>query len=57
MDATNAWTAKGTIDYTRRLDEYREAVSRLFPTLPRGYVDAQSISTVDALAESDQRRY
>ena len=50
MDASNAWTAKGTIDYTKQLDEYKKAVSRLFPTLPRGYVDAWSISTADALA-------
>src|SRR5215203_5100794 len=49
MDASNAWTAKGTLDYTNRLSEYKETLSRLFPTLPRGYVDAWSISTVDAL--------
>ena len=50
METGNAWTAKGTIDYTNRLGEYKETLSRLFPNLPRGYVDAWSISTVDALA-------
>lgn len=50
MDASNAWTTKGAIDYTRRFDEYKETVSRLFPTLPDDYVDTRSISEVNALA-------
>ncbi len=50
MDAGNAWTTKGTTDYTRRFDEYKETVSRLFPALPNDYVDTRSISEVDALA-------
>lgn len=50
MDASNAWTIKGTIDCTRRFDEYKETVSRLFPALPNDYVDTRSISEVDALA-------
>jgi hypothetical protein len=50
METSNAWTTKGTIDYTRRLDEYKETVRQLFPNLPTGYVDSRSISSVDALA-------
>jgi hypothetical protein len=50
MDASDAQTTKGMIDYTKRLDEYKETVSRLFPALPRDYVDTRSISEVDALA-------
>src|SRR5829696_1529896 len=50
MEASNAWTTKGTIDYTRRFDEYKESVRQVFPDLPRGYVDNRSISSVDALA-------
>ncbi len=46
----NAWTPTGKIDYTKQFDEYKEAVSRLFPALPKDYVDAWSISKVDALA-------
>ena len=37
------------VDHTRRLEEYKETLSRLFPTLPRETVDARSIRDVDAL--------
>ena len=37
------------VDHTRRLEEYKETLSRLFPSLPRETVDAQSIRDVDAL--------
>ena len=50
MDAGNAWVANGATEYVRRLDEYKEAVSRLFPGLSRGLVDNWSISSADALA-------
>jgi len=50
MEASNAWTTKGTIDYTRRFDEFKETVRQVFPDLPRDYVDTRSISSVDALA-------
>src|SRR5215203_5945010 len=51
MEGSNSWMAEGTINDTRRrFDEYKEVVSRLFPALPRDYVDAWSISTADALA-------
>jgi hypothetical protein len=42
------WTAQ-VAEHTRRLEEYRETISRLFPTLPRDLVDARSIKDVDAL--------
>src|SRR5918995_355223 len=37
------------VDHTRRLEEYKETLSRLFPSLPRETVDARSIRDVDAL--------
>ena len=42
------WTAR-FIDRKRRLEEYKETISRLFPTLPRDLVDARSINDADAL--------
>ncbi len=42
------WTAQ-FIERKRRLEEYKETVSRLFPTLPRDLVDARSINDADAL--------
>src|SRR5918992_5552720 len=42
------WTAQ-VAEHKRRLEEYRETISRLFPTLPRDLVDARSIKDVDAL--------
>jgi predicted nuclease with TOPRIM domain len=41
-------TAQG-LNHKKRLDEYKETVSRLFPSLPRDLVDARSIRDVDAL--------
>jgi hypothetical protein len=48
MDSSGNWTTN-TVYHTRRLDEYKEAISRLFPALSRGYVNAWSISDTDAL--------
>jgi len=49
MTATSSeWTAQ-VVEHTRRLEEYRETISRLFPALPRDLVDARSIRDVDAL--------
>jgi hypothetical protein len=42
------WTAR-FIDRKRRLGEYKETISRLFPTLLRDLVDARSINDADAL--------
>ena len=48
MTATSReWTAQ-VLGHTRRLDEYKETVVRLFPALPRELVDARSIRDVDA---------
>jgi hypothetical protein len=38
------------IEYTSRLDEYKEAIGRLFPVLPRDTIDAWSVSEADILA-------
>jgi len=51
VGSSNGWTADA-IENTRRLDEYRETVSRLFPNLPRNYVDLWSMKNVDALASA-----
>jgi hypothetical protein len=49
MTATSSeWTAQ-VVEHTRRLEEYRETISRLFPALPRDLIDARSIRDVDAL--------
>src|SRR5215204_660241 len=45
---SSEWTAQ-VVEHTRRLEVYREAISRLFPALPRDMVDARSIKDVDAL--------
>lgn len=50
MDVSNSWMINGATEYTRRFDEYKDTVSRLFPALSRGNVDAWSISNVDAFA-------
>src|SRR5215210_3452435 len=42
------WTAQ-VVEHTRRLEEYKETISRLFPALPRDLLDARSIKDVDAL--------
>jgi len=49
MDASHSWTTNGSTGYLRRFDEYKGTVSRLFPALPKAYVDAWSISNTDAL--------
>src|SRR5829696_4235830 len=36
-------------DHTRRFDEYKDTVIRLFPTIPRHWLDNWSVSRVDAL--------
>jgi hypothetical protein len=38
------------IGYTSRLDEYKEAIGRLFPVLPKGTIDTWSVSEADILA-------
>jgi hypothetical protein len=45
---SSEWTAQ-VVEHTRRLEEYRKAISRLFPALPRDLVEARSIKEVDAL--------
>src|SRR5215212_8593047 len=42
------WTAQ-IIDHTRRLEEYKGTLRRLFPTLQRDLLDAQSLRDVDAI--------
>src|SRR5215217_249438 len=42
------WTAL-VVEHTRRLEEYRETISRLFPALPKDLLAARSIKDVDAL--------
>src|SRR5215210_1523516 len=48
MTTSPEWTAQ-LVEHTRRLEEYRKTISRLFPALPRDLVDARSIKDVDAL--------
>jgi hypothetical protein len=48
MTTSTEWTAQ-LVEHTRRLEEYRKTISRLFPALPRDLVDARSIKDVDAL--------
>ena len=45
---SSAWSAH-IVEHTRRLEEYRETIIRLFPALPRDLLDARSIRDVDAL--------
>lgn len=47
---SNAGLTTNATEYSSRLDEYKENVSRLFPMLPKDSVDAWSISEVDILA-------
>jgi hypothetical protein len=49
MTATSTEGTAQVLDHTRRLEEYKETVGRLFPSLPRDLVDARSIRDVDAL--------
>ena len=48
--SANAGANAGAIGYTSRLDEYKEAIRRLFPRLPKDTVDAWSISEADILS-------
>ena len=49
MIGTSAeWTAQ-IIDHTRRLEEYKDTLRRLFPTLQRDHLDARSLRDVDAI--------
>src|SRR5829696_695010 len=48
--SANAGANAGAIGYTSRLDEYKEAIRRLFPLLPKDTVDAWSISEADILS-------
>src|ERR687892_1551036 len=45
---SSAWSAH-IVEHKRRLEEYRETISRLFPALPRDLLEAKSIKDVDAL--------
>jgi len=45
---SSAWTAH-VVDQTRRLEEYKETLIRLYPTLKRDYLDSRSIRDVDAM--------
>jgi predicted O-methyltransferase YrrM len=45
---SSAWSAH-IVEHTRRLEEYKETISRLFPALPKDLLDAGSIKDVDAL--------
>jgi hypothetical protein len=45
---SSEWTAQA-LEHTRRLEAYRETISRLFPALPKDLLDAKSIKDVDAL--------
>jgi hypothetical protein len=49
MISTSAeWTAQ-ILDHTRRLEEYKGTLHRLFPTLQRDLLDARSLRDVDAI--------
>ena len=45
---SDEWTAQ-VVEHTRRLEEYRKTIIRLFPALPRDLLEAKSIKDVDAL--------
>src|SRR5918997_6260755 len=45
---SSAWSAH-IVEHTRRLEEYKETISRLFPALPRDLLDARAIRDADAL--------
>src|SRR5215210_8363675 len=49
MTTTSREWAAQVLGHKRRLDEYKETVSRLFPSLPKDLVDSRSIREVDAL--------
>src|SRR5215207_6609925 len=49
MTTTDTERTAQVVEHTRRLEEYKETLSRLFPSLQRETVDAQSIRDVDAL--------
>jgi hypothetical protein len=46
--ASGVWTPQ-IVEHKRRLEEYRETISRLFPALPKDLIEARSIKDVDAL--------
>jgi hypothetical protein len=45
---SSEWTSQ-IVEHKRRLEEYRETISRLFPALPKDLLEARSIKDVDAL--------
>ena len=49
--AGSGWTAQ-VVEHTRRLEEYRKTISRLFPALPTDLLDANSIKDVDAIVHA-----
>lgn len=46
--AGGEWTPQ-IVEHTRRLEEYKKTISRLFPELPKDLLDAGSLRDVDAL--------
>jgi hypothetical protein len=46
--AGSGWTVQ-VVEHTRRLEEYRKTICRLFPALPTDLLDANSIKDVDAI--------
>jgi hypothetical protein len=46
--SSSEWTSQ-IVEHKRRLEEYRETISRLFPALPKDLLEARSIKDVDAL--------
>jgi hypothetical protein len=49
VDSSSSQTASTAHD-AKRLDAYKEALNRLFPSLPRQHVDVWSIADVDVMA-------
>src|SRR5215203_4195456 len=45
---SSEWTSQ-IVEHKRRLEAYRETISRLFPALPKDPLEARSIKDVDAL--------
>jgi hypothetical protein len=46
--ASGGWTSQ-IVEHTRRLEEYKKTISRLFPALPKDLLEAGSLGDVDAL--------
>src|SRR5687768_6566124 len=46
--AGGGWTSQ-IVEHTRRLEEYKKTIGRLFPALPKDLLEAGSLGDVDAL--------